>query len=39
MENVVKWLSGHTLTALLIAGIVYAVWYVFAHRKALFYKE
>ena len=39
MKTFVNWLSEHTLTAVLILGTVYAVWFVFAHRKELFYKE
>jgi len=39
MQSLVHWISAHALTTLLIAGIVYAVYFVIAHRKALFYKE
>ncbi|RED63067.1 hypothetical protein DFP95_10460 [Cohnella lupini] len=39
MEGFVQWLSGHSLTVVLIIGTTYAVWYIIAHRKSLFYKE
>ncbi len=39
MEGFVQWISHHSLTVLFIVGTTYAVWYIIAHRKALFYKE
>lgn len=39
MKSFVEWLSDHTLTTVLVLGTVYAVWFVVAHRKELFYKE
>ena len=39
MKSFVNWLSHHTLTAILVLGTAYAVWFVVAHRKELFYKE
>jgi len=39
MKAFITWLSEHTLTAVLILGSAYAVWFVVAHRKELFYKE
>jgi hypothetical protein len=39
MEGFIRWVSNHTLTTLLIAGTVFAVWLVISNRKQLFYKE
>jgi hypothetical protein len=39
LENFIQWVSTHTLTSILIAGTVYAIFFIIAHRKALFYKE
>ncbi len=39
MEGFVKWVSEHVLTSLLIAVTAYAIWYIAAHYKSLFYKE
>lgn len=39
MKSFVEWLSDHTLATILVLGTVYAVWFVIAHRKSLFYKE
>lgn len=39
MEAFVNWVSSHALTTVLIIGTAYAVWYIIAHRKSLFYKE
>lgn len=39
MKAFVTWISEHTLTTVLILGTAYAVWFVFANRKDLFYKE
>lgn len=39
MDHIVNWLTHHVLTTILILGSVFAVSYVFANRKALFWKE
>jgi hypothetical protein len=39
MKTFVEWLSGHTLTALLAAGAIWAVGYVFVRRRELFHKK
>jgi hypothetical protein len=39
MENFVQWISDHPEIALLIIVSVFAVGYIIAHRKSLFYKE
>jgi hypothetical protein len=39
MENFIQWVSTHALTSILIVGTAFAVCYIFANRKALFYKE
>jgi hypothetical protein len=39
MPNVYRWITTHALTVLIVAGTVYAIAFVIAHRKALFYKE
>ncbi len=39
MESFVQWVSEHPEIALLIVVTIFAVGYIFAHRKSLFYKE
>ncbi len=39
MEAFTDWVSSHVLTSMLIVGSVVAVVFVFANRKALFYKQ
>jgi hypothetical protein len=39
MGSFINWVSAHALTSILIVGTAYAIWFVIAHRKALFYKE
>lgn len=39
MASVYRWITTHALTVLIVAGTVYAIAFVIAHRKALFYKE
>jgi hypothetical protein len=39
MKGFVDWLQDHALTAVLVLGSAYSVFFVFTHRKELFYKE
>jgi hypothetical protein len=39
MDNFIEWVSTHALTTILIVGTAFAIIYIFANRKALFYKE
>jgi len=39
MENLFRWASSHALTVLIVVCVLYAIGFVFAHRKSLFYKE
>jgi len=39
MNNLYKWATSHALLVLIVVCVVYAIGFVLAHRKALFYKE
>jgi hypothetical protein len=39
MDRFIDWVSAHTLTSVIILGTAYAIWFVFSHRKSLFYKQ
>lgn len=39
MKLFVDWVAHHVLADILIAGTAFAIGYVIAHRKSLFYNE
>jgi len=39
MEGFIRWVSSNGVTVLVILGVVYAIGFVLANRKSLFYKE
>lgn len=39
MKTFVDWVSDHSLTALLTAGLIWAIGYVFVKRRELFHKK